>query len=192
MPSNLPADVTPRAPVRIAVAGSAGVGKSTLARRLAAELGVPYLGEGMREYLERTGANLHALGPEGVRALVLRLWDERREAEATHPSFVADRSSYDFGAFWLYYHFGREDDDTARLLAEAWRPDRYDTVYLLAWGSIPLVADGVRSTDRFVQLHAQLLIEGAVRRFAGRVVEVHERGLEERVRAVLADVARPR
>src|SRR5688572_19066707 len=98
---------------RIAISGSAGVGKSTLARCLAERLGVPYIGEGMREYLERTGTNLHALGAEGVRRVVLALWEERKAAEEdARDGFVADRSSYDFGAFWLYYHFAAPEPDT--------------------------------------------------------------------------------
>jgi nicotinamide riboside kinase len=174
--------------MRIAITGSAGVGKSTLGRRLGEILGVPVLGEGMREWLERTGSDLHALGRDGVRSLLVRLWEERRAAEETNQAFVADRSSYDFGAFWLYYQFGGQDAETERLLAECFSPGRYDTVYLIPWGSIPLVADGVRSSDRYVQLHSQLLIEGAVRRYAGRVVEVVATRLDDRVEAVLADI----
>jgi nicotinamide riboside kinase len=180
-------------PARIAISGSAGVGKSTLARQLAATLGLPFFGEGMREYLERTGEDLHRLGEDGLRRLVLQLWDERKEQEArATDGFVADRSSYDFVAFWLHYRFAREDDDTARLLAEATLPGRYQTVYLLPWGAIPLVADGVRSTDRFLQLHTQLVIEGSVRRYAARVVDITATSLADRHAAVLADLDRVR
>ena len=193
MSSNQSREVTSPGRARIALSGSAGVGKSTLAARLARTLDLPLIGEGMREYLERTGADLHALGPAGVRALVLDLWAERQEAEARAlreaGGFVADRSSYDFGAFWLYYRFAGEDAETERLLADALAPDRYDVVYLLPWGAIPLVADGVRSSDRFVQLHSQLLIEGCVRRYAPRVVDLAPVDLDARVAAVLADLS---
>lgn len=178
---------------RIAISGSAGTGKSTLARRLAAELGVPYIGEGMREYLESTGVDLHTLGWDGVRALVQRLWEERKEAEARCAAgFVADRSSYDFAAFWLYYRFAQPDPETQILLAEATEAGRYDAVFVLPWGTIPLEADGVRSTDPYVQLHTQMLIEGFVRRHAARVVDVRAAGLDERVAAVLAALGRAR
>ncbi|MES2638957.1 MAG: AAA family ATPase [Myxococcota bacterium] len=177
---------------RIAVTGSAGVGKSTLARRLAAELGVPYIGEGMREYLERTGDNLHALGHERMKALVLRLWEERKEAEAAATTgFVADRAGYDFGAFWLYYQFAAQDADTERLLAEALAPGRYDAVYLLPWGRIPLVADGVRTPNPYTQLHLQLLLEGLLRRHAPDTIELLALEVDERVAEVL-DGARAR
>lgn len=170
---------------RIAISGSAGVGKSTLARRLAADLGWPYVPEGMREYLESGAPSLHDLGPRGVRDLVLRLWEERKEAEArAGDAFVADRASYDFGAFWLYYRFAERDEATERYFAETLDPARYDVVCLLPWNRIPLVADGVRSSDPWVQLHVQLLIEGMVRRNARRVVEVTAGSIEERVGAV--------
>ncbi len=168
---------------RIAISGSAGVGKSTLARALAAELGLPYLPEGMREYLQSGGPDLHQLGHDGIRALVLRLWEERREAEERAATgFVADRSSYDFAAFWLFYRFAEPADTvTTAYLDATMRADRYDLVALLPWGRLPLVADGVRSTNPWVQLHTQLLIEGMVHRCAPAVVEVAALALDARV-----------
>lgn len=174
---------------RIAVSGSAGVGKSTLARRLADALGVPCIGEGMREYLERTGVDLHDLGHEGLRALVLELWEERKAAEARHGAFVADRASYDFAAFWLYYHFAEEDPDTARLFEETLAPGRYDAVFLLPWGRIPLVADGIRTPNRWTQLHLQLLLEGVLRRHAPDAIPVEAVALEARVEEILGRLA---
>jgi nicotinamide riboside kinase len=172
--------------LRIAVSGSAGVGKSTLARRLASRLGVPYIGEGMREYLERTGTDLHTLGHEGVRDLVLELWEERKAAEAGNSGFVADRASYDFAAFWLFYHFSNDDTVTTNLFAETLAPGRYDAVFLLPWGRIPLVADGVRTPNPWTQLHLQLLLEGLLRRHAPDTIAIEAVGVEERVDEILA------
>lgn len=172
--------------VRIAVSGSAGVGKSTLTRRLAAELGVPWIGEGMREYLERTGTDLHTLGHLGVRSLVRQLWEERKDAEAASASFVADRSSYDFGAFWLYYQFASVDEDTESMMRETLTPGRYDAVFLLPWGAIPLVADGIRTPNPWTQLHLQLVLEGLLRRHAPETREVAAVDLDARVAEILA------
>ncbi len=137
-----------------------------MVQAFAAELGVPALGEGMREYLERTGTDLHQLGHDGLRDVMCRLWAERQEQEARYNSFVADRASYDFAAFWLYYHFTVSESDTDLWFRETLAPGRYDHLFILPWGTIPLVADGVRSTNPYVQLHLQLLVEGLLRRHA--------------------------
>jgi nicotinamide riboside kinase len=158
-----------------------------LGRRLAAELGLPFIPEGMREYLESGGPDLHSLGHAGVRKLVLRLWDERLEAEERHPAFIADRSTYDFAAFWLYYHHAQVGDpDTDRLMALARRRDRYDLVALLPLGAIPFVADGIRSSDPWAQLHSHLLIEGMVRMCAPNVLTITTIALDDRVAEVRA------
>jgi nicotinamide riboside kinase len=174
---------------RIAISGSAGVGKSTLARALAERLGVAYLPEGMREFLESSRVDIHDLGAEGLRALVLRLWEERRELEERHAAFVADRASYDFAAFWMFYGFAKDDDATSRLFAEALRADRYSQVVVLPWGRIPLLADGVRSTNRYAQLHVQSMIVGLCAEFGPSPLWVHEVELRARVEAVLARLA---
>ncbi|GDX81704.1 hypothetical protein LBMAG42_35150 [Deltaproteobacteria bacterium] len=179
---------------RIAISGSAGVGKSTLARALAAELGLPYIPEGMREYLESGAPNLHSLGPDGLRTLVLRLWSERQEREAAATrGFVADRASYDFAAFWLFYRFAEPGcATTATYLAATMDPARYDLVALLPYGRLPLVADGVRSSNPWVQLHTHLLIEGMARRCAVNTYTVESVSLADRVSELVARIGSPR
>lgn len=167
----------PRRP-RIALTGSAGVGKTSLGLRLAAGLDLPFLAEGMRARLE-AGLDLHTLDRAGYRALIGELFDEAQRAQARAVAeaggFVADRCALDFAAFWLYYGLAFDDDATARLFerVRAGIAD-YDRIVVLPWGAVPLTADGIRSTNPWVQLHVQALIEGLLARMAppGRVVHM--------------------
>lgn len=155
-------------PPRLALSGSAGVGKTTLGRRLAAHYRVPYLPEGMRTRLEG-GLDLHALSHDQLRALVAELWAEQQAAErsaiAQHGGFVSDRSAIDFAAFWLHYRFGSDQDATERFFAETlgWVPT-YDRILLLPWGVLPLQADGIRSSNPWLQRHYQATVEGLLAR----------------------------
>ncbi|MCA8980959.1 MAG: histidine phosphatase family protein [Planctomycetes bacterium] len=152
---------------RIALSGSAGTGKSTLGRALAAQLGVPYLEERMRLRLEN-GLRLVDLSPAEWRALIRELWDEHAAEEARcEAGFVADRSSLDYLAFWLHYGlYGDEaetEDFVARMRAHA---ERYDRVLLFPFGVLPLESDGVRATNPWVQLRFQTILEGVLERWA--------------------------
>lgn len=146
---------------RIAMSGSAGTGKTTLGRRYAEEHGLCYVEEGMRRRIEG-GFKLYELDERGHRELMREMWSEQREAEerATQ-GFVSDRSSVDFAAFWLHYNLVDAEDETREFLDEmAACEARYEAVLLLPWGALPLNADGVRSTNRWLQLKYQTLVEG--------------------------------
>lgn len=180
--------------VRVALSGSAGTGKSTLGRRLAAALGVPFIEEGMRERLER-GLNLHSLGMDDLRELLVELWEEQAERQrAAARGFVADRSAADFAAFWIHYGFAHDaeatDAWTERMIKEL---PAYDRVLLFPWGVLPLRHDGVRSTNRWLQFKYQATVEGVLAQFApdGLVRRVPATtDLDERLAFALASVRR--
>ena len=155
----------------IALSGSAGTGKSTLGQALARRWGVPYLAEPMRARLE-AGLNLHDLTHEDLQALLLELWDEQQRAEAEAMAlaggFVADRSSVDFAAFWVHYRFTEDADATARFVGQTLaHQTHYQRIVLLPWGALPLVADGVRSSNPWIQRHFQATVEGLLFREVG-------------------------
>jgi len=165
-------------PPRVALSGSAGTGKTTLARALAARWDVPYIEEGMRRRLEG-GLDLHTLTPQGFRDLNLALRDEQAALEEAavrdHGGFVADRSALDYAAFWLVYRFVDDEVVTEEVMAAAARQAAgYDAIVLLPWGVLPLVADGVRSPNRWRQRHFQATVEGLLRREVepGRLLEM--------------------
>lgn len=155
-------------PPRLALSGSAGVGKTTLGRRLSERFGVPYIPEGMRKRLEG-GLNLHALTHPQLRALVEELWAEQQAAEraaiAQHGGFIADRSALDYAAFWLHYRFTDDQEATERFFAQTmgW-VTTYDRILLLPWGVLPLQADGIRSSNPWLQRHYQATVEGLLAR----------------------------
>ena len=174
---------------RIALSGSAGTGKTTLGRRLADELGVAFIEEGMRERLA-AGLDVHGLDAEGWQRLIRELWEEQRaREEACADGFVADRSSIDYAAFWLHYGQFDPRDTCEAFLAEMFAESRrYERILLFPWGALPIAEDGVRSTHRWVQFRFQALLEGLLEREveAARVLRVPAAGVEERIEHALA------
>jgi len=169
---------------RIALSGSAGIGKTTLGRRLAAELGVPFIEEGMRRRLEG-GLQMHRTTREQRRDLVRELWEEQLEAEAAAgEGFVADRSSIDFAAFWLHYRFTEPEDDADGFLTRTFaHAATYDRIVLLPFGVFPLIADGIRATNPHLQRLYHGLVHGLlVEEASDRLVELPAiQALDERI-----------
>ncbi|MGC4000282.1 MAG: uroporphyrinogen-III C-methyltransferase [Anaeromyxobacter sp.] len=171
-------------PLRIAVTGSAGTGKTTLARMLAERLGLPLVAEETRAWLEGGGPCLSSLPPARAREVLSELWRRRQAAERAHPrGFVADNCSLDFAAYALHHGCAAEGDaGSAALLAEASAHlASYDAVLVLPWGAIPYALDGVRSPEPALELRYQLVLEGLLRRD----------GNPERVHAAAAGPASP-
>lgn len=160
---------------RIALTGSAGIGKSTLVEKLGERWNQPIVIEQMRCRLE-SGLDLKTLGHDALAELIWELWYEHRDAELNamraNNGFVSDRCSLDFFAFWLYYGFSYKEEETEALYVEVnTHLINYDRIVILPWGVLPLEADGIRSTNRWTQRRYQAIIEGLlVREAAERLV----------------------
>lgn len=156
-------------PHRIALSGSAGTGKTTLGRRLAQDLGLPFIEEGMRARLEN-GLILHGLEPKDWRVLMEDLWSEQAAAQEaaleSHKGYIADRSSLDFAAFWLHYGLYEDAEHTEDFIARMVEAAQtYDRVLLFPWGVLHLQADGVRSTNKWIQLRFQGIVERVLEQY---------------------------
>lgn len=175
--------------LRIAISGSAGTGKTSVGRALAARLEVPFIEESMRRRIAE-GLRVDILSPSELADLLREVWEEQRQAEEEAGAhFVVDRSSYDYVAFWLQYGLHHDEARTDAWVGElSSLGERYDRVLLLPWGVLPLEADGIRSTNRWIQFHYQSLLEKTLKRFArrGQVLRVPgEETVEQRVDFVL-------
>lgn len=152
--------------LRIAIVGSAGTGKTALAKAAAARLNLPLIADAMRRRLTE-GLDLHAMSRADHRRLLERQATDWAAEASRSGGFVSDGSALDFAAFWLANGYAVDDPDGFGRLLDAARTAiaRLDHVFLLPWGAIPLVGDGVRYANPWHQLHAQSVIEGLLDRF---------------------------
>jgi predicted ATPase len=123
--------------MRIAIFGSAGCGKTTLAGALAARLGVAVVPEMFEGFFDDQG---QFLKPDG---LLARKMDEVLEAkhrlEAQAGDFVADRCPVDLFGMWLVHGFSAEAEATATFERKCRHyAAGYDALVLPPWGMVPL------------------------------------------------------
>lgn len=89
--------------MRIAVSGSAGTGKSTLAAALAAKLGVPLLPDFVEDVLREHGKDSwRGINDTRIRKTIRMTALERKiAAESAAEAFVSDKSVVDYLAYWV-------------------------------------------------------------------------------------------
>ncbi len=164
--------------LKIAISGSAGIGKSTLAADLGADLGLPVI----EEHFDPLFAPEVVKGDED--ALEQAFWQvleykSAREDEAG--GFVADRCAIDLFHNWLLRGLGRRPRRSeAFFKACRERFEQLDSLVILPWGAIPLVpleADGNqrrRVLDPLVQLRNHATIVGYAHMWLpkSRIIEV--------------------
>lgn len=144
--------------MRIALSGSAGTGKTTLALALSRALGLPLMPEETRARLEEGEPPLHHLAPEEGLAVLEGLWAARLDQEARLGAFVADNGPLDFAAYALHHGCVASAEHPFVRGCLAHLP-RVQTL-LLPGGVLPYERDGVRCGDPGVEARFQALLEG--------------------------------
>jgi NadR type nicotinamide-nucleotide adenylyltransferase len=124
-----------RPPLRVVLIGSESTGKTTLARSLAAELGVPWVPEYAREYLDQKGPPLSYADVEPIAR------GQRAAEDAADPTrglVILDTDLVSTTVYARYYY-----GVCPAWIEQAARERRAD-LYLLLHPDVPWVADGAQ------------------------------------------------
>ncbi|RJX17219.1 MAG: hypothetical protein C4575_13685 [Desulforudis sp.] len=177
--------------LRIAITGTHGNGKTTLARALSAKTGLPLIAEQARIVATEMGltdCSRLLRDPELARTFQERVLEGQIAAQVKHPEgFIADRSTLDAIAYWKLYLNGSQENihrETNRYIFKA---------RLHAWKGLDLLVyvpplnppggDGFRLTTHHIEADALIRRELRLLRESGRmpVVVLRGRTLENRL-----------
>lgn len=149
--------------MRIALYGAAGTGKTTLARMIQEELGVPFNPVGSRSVAKAMGFdNPYDVDKHGRRAeFQRRLVVEKIAWEAEHASFVTDRTTYDNLVYTMFHDVHAIDDELLNFVRTGF--ERYNTAVFCPMGSFwSLGDDAVRMKSKSYHRCFELVIRGLV------------------------------
>ena len=166
--------------MRIAIAGSHGVGKTTFAKALAEKLGFTYIHDIVREEALEKGFVINENTPSEVQLwLVSRQW----ELENTTPEdWVADKSMFDY---LVYGEIVLKDEDVKKVLRDMIkRTARYDFMFYLPI-EFKMEMDGIRSEDLDFQKHVDSLYKKYLEEFGIKYILLSG-SVEERVGQALS------
>lgn len=151
--------------MKIAISGSACIGKSTLAMEMASVLQCGYIPEHYDLLFDRISQNQET--PEALvelfnSALVKKVRDEREQV-----GFISDRCPIDLFNLWMAKGLWRREEDTRKFQKCCQHyTGYYDYIVLLPWGIFPL--EQIKNTDdgqkrimnKWVQMHNHANILG--------------------------------
>ena len=147
---------------RIAVSGSAGIGKSALCSRLAGAYGYPLIPDMIDTVLRKHGYGSWRDVGSPTEAVDIRLDGLQRkiESETNSETFISDKSVIDYLAYWdLNTASDASHEDRERFeSAVADHLGRYDLILLLLWGRMPIQKLDRRRVDRVHQFRVHSAI----------------------------------
>lgn len=164
--------------MKVAITGSAGIGKTTLARALAERCGCCLIEEG---YDCLFGPDAEFLRSRVLlRREIVSVLERKNLLEEKATAFVSDRCAVDLFNLWMSCGFGDDEKMTAWLYQCCRRYSaKYDVVFVLPWGAIPLRQIAPpgrrrRSMNPWFQLYSHANVIGLLHQWlpAARLVPV--------------------
>jgi hypothetical protein len=157
--------------MKIALTGSAGTGKTTLAQALAKRLNLPFIAEGF-EALFDPPEPFNLKQPERLMRALISVLEVKQAEEDRHGSFVADRCPIDLMNIWLTRGLTRKprrSEEFYRRCRDLTR--RYEYVVIPPWAGLPLQprqsgrGRQVRTLNPWVLLHNHAALVGLARQW---------------------------
>ncbi|MFZ2412075.1 MAG: ATP-binding protein [Candidatus Methanoperedens sp.] len=133
--------------MRIAIIGTHGTGKTTLAKMLSGVFNIPILEECARNY------DIKHASPEKYLKIQKNILIEQIATESKHPSFVSDRSTIDNLAYWIHSCAQMVDASMNKkyINTSMENAKKYTVIFLLVPEFYPM-DDGFRDTNLIFQL----------------------------------------
>jgi ABC-type oligopeptide transport system ATPase subunit len=185
--------------LKVAISGTSGIGKSTLAEMLGGRLSLPVIDEHYDGNITRTKDK----SVERWEKEMIAVLRKKHHLESQHDAFVTDRCPLDLFNGWLNnaLHIRLEEDQTRKFLDACIKASRrYDFVVIPPWKGIPFNErepgrDGVRRNNNlYVLLRSQASTLGLAHIFLDkrRIIEIPVRikGRDERVDFVVKNIER--
>jgi len=154
--------------MKIALAGSAGTGRTTIARKLSEVIAHPSLTNLAKTILKDFGFQ-YGMGQTVEQFLCTpkrqnMLFDNKSVMESHYENFVTDRSWIDLAAYCIQgMHVDENFDITSYVENCKLEAEKYDVIVHIPWGRQPLTPDGTRTTNPWFQL----IIDSIIFRLSG-------------------------
>tara|TARA_R110002096_G_scaffold421604_1_gene627475 strand:- start:530 stop:1090 length:561 start_codon:yes stop_codon:yes gene_type:complete len=123
--------------MKVAISGSAGTGKTTLARALAEQWGCVLVEEGYDDFFDERYNYIQSRSE--LKRRIVSLLESKHRLEQEQESFVVDRCPVDLFNLWMAQGFGDDQKSTGALYSQCRKYiEKYDRVIVLPWSAIPL------------------------------------------------------
>lgn len=176
--------------MKIGICGAQGVGKSTLAKLLAEQLGLPLIGEQAREVVKLLNLGrpreLRKQPQVGLTYQLICLLAQIEAEEKHERGFVADRTFIDNAVYFNKWHSHQVSSSLSRLFYEVCRQHarKYDLLVYVP-PEIPLEDDQFRSVNVDYQAEIDFLVRLFLKGMPVREWMEVTGTVEERVRQVM-------
>lgn len=125
--------------MKIAVSGSAGIGKSSLAKAISEKLGLPLIAENYEALFDNPDKFNK---PDLIAAQILKIFSTKHQLEAKYDSFITDRCSIDLFHFWMKIGLWIRQKETDQLYDTAiQQAGQYDLIVLPPCGLLQISSD---------------------------------------------------
>jgi hypothetical protein len=156
--------------MRIAISGSAGTGKSSLAKAIADRFECALVPECYDDFFTQ---NAEFIKPASqLKQLISNALERKNALESEHLKFVADRCPVDLFNLWLSRGFATNRNNTAELYQRCRSyMAKYDFIVVLPWSALPLQQLSGHATNRrrvmnlWTQLHNHSTIIGLLQQW---------------------------